>query len=240
MGLARSALPSIEHKMNNASRRGYIAAERRLAVFRSGVNWLPPALSAVDYVDRDALALGQVGDARTLEHRSVHEDILAAPIWSDEAKSPHGVVPLDRAVLFDDGLVGRGIDRPLRPSASGHFLRRSAAVDTQDFGHLQALGTGTGADLERRARRKATVAAALDHTHMQEGITGPIGKLYEAETFVWIVPFDDGLDGGTGGRFKTPAPNSGADAKLRRGASKLSSAKARRRAGRKSLSWLLT
>jgi len=132
----------------------------------------------------------------------MHEDILAAPIWSDEAKSPHGVVPLDRAVLFDDGLVGRGIDRPLRPSASGHFLRRSAAVDTQDFGHLQALGTGTGADLERRARRKATVAAALDHTHMQEGITGPIGKLYEAKTFVWIVPFDDGLDRGPGRRVK--------------------------------------
>ena len=46
------------------------------------------------------------------------------------------------------------------------------------------------------------MADALDHTHMQEGITGPIGKLYEAETFVWIVPFDDGLDWGTGGRFK--------------------------------------
>ena len=46
------------------------------------------------------------------------------------------------------------------------------------------------------------MADALDHTHMQEGITGPIGKLYEAETFVWIVPFDDGLDRGTGGRFK--------------------------------------
>jgi hypothetical protein len=38
---------------------------------------------------------------------------------------------------------------------------------------------------------------------MQEGITGPIGKLYEAKTFVWIVPFDDGLDRGPGRRVKT-------------------------------------
>jgi hypothetical protein len=37
-------------------------------------------LPAVDYVDRDSLALRQVCDARTVERRSVHEDILAAPI----------------------------------------------------------------------------------------------------------------------------------------------------------------
>jgi hypothetical protein len=50
--------------------------------------------------------------------------------------------------------------------------------------------------------RYATVAAALDHTHVQEGIARPIGKLYEAEALVGIVPFDHGLDRGTGGRFK--------------------------------------
>ena len=33
-----------------------------------------------------------------------------------------------------------------------------------------ALGLRTGADLECRARWGATVAAALDHAHMQEGI----------------------------------------------------------------------
>jgi hypothetical protein len=34
---------------------------------------------------------------------------------------------------------------------------------------------------------------------MQEGIAGPIGKLYEAVSLVGVVPFDYGLDRGTGG-----------------------------------------
>jgi hypothetical protein len=58
-------------------------------------------------------------------------------------------------------------------------------------------GPRTDADLDRRARRYANVAAALDHTHMQEGIARPIGKLYEAESLVRVVPFDYGLDRGT-------------------------------------------
>jgi len=37
---------------------------------------------------------------------------------------------------------------------------------------------------------------------MQEGIPRPIGQLYEAEPLVGIVPFNDGLDRRTGGRFK--------------------------------------
>src|SRR5580658_7063424 len=127
------------------------------------------SLPTVDHVDRDVLALGQVCDARTVEHRSVHKDILAPPVRSDEAKSLYGVVPLDRADLLDGGLVGRWIDRSLRSRASGHLLLRGAGVDAQDFGYLRALGTGTGADLKRRARRHAIVAAALDHAHMQEG-----------------------------------------------------------------------
>src|ERR1700738_5389167 len=86
--------------------------------------------------------------------------------------------------------------------ASGRLLLRGAAVDTQDFAYLWPLGPRTGADLERRARRYAVVAAALDHTHMQEGIAGPTGKLYEAESLVGVVPFDYGLDRGTGGCFE--------------------------------------
>ena len=81
-------------------------------------------------------------------------------------------------------------------------MLRGAGVDAQDFGHLWPFGTGTGANLECRARRHGIVAAALDHTHMQKGIAGPIGKLDETESLVGIVPFDDGLDRGTGGRVK--------------------------------------
>ena len=88
--------------------------------------------------------------------------------------------------------------------APGRLLLRGAAVDAQNFAYLGPLGPWTGADLERRARRYATVAATLDHTHVQEGIARPIGKLYEAKSLVGIVPFDHGLDWGTGRRFETP------------------------------------
>ena len=81
-------------------------------------------------------------------------------------------------------------------------MLRGAAVDAEDFGHLWPFGTGTGANLECRARRHGIVAAAPDNTHMQKGIAGPIGKLDETESLVGIVPFDDGLDRGTGGRVK--------------------------------------
>src|SRR5262249_57118164 len=100
------------------------------------------------------------------------------------------------------GSVSRRIHGSLRSCASGWLLLRGAAVDAQDFAHLWPLGPGTGADLERGARRYATVAAALDHTHVQEGITRPIGKLHKAEPLVGVVPFDYGLDRRTRGRFK--------------------------------------
>jgi hypothetical protein len=64
---------------------------------------------------------------------------------------------------------------------------------------LGQIGPRSGADLEHRARRYAAVAAALDHTHMQEGIARPIGKLYEAEPLFGVVPFDYGLDRGPEG-----------------------------------------
>jgi hypothetical protein len=81
-------------------------------------------------------------------------------------------------------------------------LLRGAAVDTQDFSYLLPLGPRTGTDLKGRAVRHVTVAAALDHTHVQESIAGPIGKFHEAEPLVGVVPFDDGLDRGTGWRVK--------------------------------------
>src|ERR1700751_1082376 len=132
----------------------------------------------------------------------MHKDILAAPIGCDIAKPFHRVVPLDRAGFLDGSLIRRRIHWSLRSCAFGRLLLRGAAVDTQDFAYLWPLGPGTGADLERRAGRYAIVAAALDHTDMQEGIAGPIGKLYEAKSLVGVVPFDYGLDRGTGRRVK--------------------------------------
>src|ERR1700730_5570558 len=58
-------------------------------------------------------------------------------------------------------------------------------------------GPRTDADLDRRARRYANVAAALDHTHMQDGIARPSGNLYQAESLVRVVPFDYGVGRGT-------------------------------------------
>ena len=130
-----------------------------------------------------------------------------------------GVVPFDRAALLDGGLIVRRIDRSLRPSASGRLLRRGAGVDAQNFGYLRPLGAETGADFERRARRNAAVAAALDDAHMEEGIAGSVGQLNKAEALVRVVPFDDGLDRGPEGGSNRCALNSGADRKLLQGAS---------------------
>jgi hypothetical protein len=70
------------------------------------------------------------------------------------------------------------------------------------------LGAGAGADRESRARQHAIMAAALDHTYMQEGVAGPIGKLHESESLVEIVPFDYGLDRATRGGVKPQAAKS--------------------------------
>jgi hypothetical protein len=40
---------------------------------------------------------------------------------------------------------------------------------------------------------------------MQKGIAGSVGKLDKAKSLLGIVPFDDGLDRGTGGCFKSLA-----------------------------------
>jgi hypothetical protein len=78
---------------------------------------------------------------------------------------------------------------------------------------LGQIGPRSGADLEHRARRYAAVAAALDHTHMQEGIARPIGKLYEAEPLFGVVPFDYGLDRGPEGASNLLGPDPGVDPK---------------------------
>jgi hypothetical protein len=45
--------------------------------------------------------------------------------------------------------------------------------------------------------------------YVQEGIARPIGKLYEAESLVGIVPFDPCIRRPTKPRLRTPARSSG-------------------------------
>src|SRR5258707_5106952 len=54
-------------------------------------------LLTLGYVDGDALPFRQAHDAGTLQRRSAHEDILSAPIRSNKAKPPIGIVPFHRA-----------------------------------------------------------------------------------------------------------------------------------------------
>src|SRR5271170_4505273 len=96
------------------------------------------------------------------------EDILAATIRGDEAKSLGGIEPLHRAQLLDRGAVGRRIDRSLGSGTSRLLLRRGAGIHADDLSHLWPLRSGTSAHLKRRARRYANLAAALDYAHMQE------------------------------------------------------------------------
>src|SRR5713226_8571379 len=101
-------------------------------------------------------------------------------IRSNKAEALIGVVPLHRAQLFDGGAVARRICRSLRPRTARRILRRGAGIHADDLGHLRPLRSWAGAHLKRRARRYATVAAALSHAYMQEGIAGPIRELHEA------------------------------------------------------------
>src|SRR5580704_18871533 len=48
----------------------------------------------------------------------------------------------------------------------------------------------------------AGAAPGVPSTRIGDTLRGEIGKLYEAESLVGIVPFDDGLDRGTGGCFE--------------------------------------
>src|SRR5437764_1510967 len=197
------------------------------------------SLAAFDHVDGYALAFPQLGDTGAVQRRGMHKNVLAAAVPHDEAEPFIGGVELHRADLLDRGLVGRCIGS-LGPRTPRLLLLRGAAGDAQDFRYLRPLGPRTGADLERRARRDTAVPAAFNHTRVQEGITGPIGKLYETEPLVGVVPFDTAWTGEPTGPSNLWALDPGVDPKPRRGVSKLSSSKPRRRVGRKSLSLLLT
>jgi hypothetical protein len=91
---------------------------------------------------------------------------------------------------------GYRIDRPLRPLASGHLLLRGAAVDAQGF-RLPAAPWRRD-----RSELRASRPAVRYRGRCARRLAGSIGKLYEAETLVGVVPFDDGLNRGAGGRVK--------------------------------------
>ena len=94
-------------------------------------------------------------------------------------------------------------------------MRRGTGIDADDLSHLRSLRTWAGAYLKRRARRHATVAAALSHAYVQEGIAGAVRQLHEAEPLLGIVPFDGSADGWAGRCFELRT--------ARRGKSKITS-----------------
>jgi len=84
----------------------------------------------------------------------------------------------------------------LDPKIAEH---RGRLVKTTGDGLLVEFGSVVDA---LRCRRYAAVAAALSHAYMQEGITGAIRELHEAEPLLGIVPLDGGADGWTGRCFE--------------------------------------
>jgi hypothetical protein len=51
-----------------------------------------------------------------------------------------------------------------------------ADIHAKDLGHLRSFRAWTSADLERRARRHASPAAARNYSHMQKSIAGTVGQ----------------------------------------------------------------
>src|ERR1700732_789278 len=150
-----------------------VARRRRV----SGVSDKPQTdgfgpLLTLGYVDGDTLPFRQAHDAGTLQRRGVHEDILSALIRSDKAEALIGVVPFHRAQLFDGGAVARRTCWSFRSRTSRRLLRRGGGIHADDLGHLRPLRSWAGAHLKRRARRYATVAAALCDAYMQKGVAG--------------------------------------------------------------------
>ena len=182
---------------------GRLPRRGEFVIFRSGVNWSPPVPS-YRQLRRPRLRWPSAKSARPARLSTDACTKISLPPRSDPMK-PNPFTALYHLTVpdsLDGGLIGRRIHPSLRSSASGRLLRRGAGVDTQNFGYLRPFGAGPGADLQCRARRHAAVAATLDHTCMQEGIAGSIGKLHEAETLVGVVPFDNSLGRGAGRCFK--------------------------------------
>src|ERR1700680_768745 len=128
----------------------------------------------------------------------MHEDVLPAAVALDESEAFVGVEPLDRPDLLRCGLTRRRVCGPLWLGAPGWFLRCGAGIDADDLGYLWSLWSRPDADLQRRTWRYIAEATALEHTDMQEGVAGAIGKLHEPEPLVGIVPLD-GRPGWRGG-----------------------------------------
>jgi hypothetical protein len=59
--------------------------------------------------------------------------------------------------------------------------------------------SGTNVHFEGVTRLKGVDAALSEDGLMEEGMAGPIGKLYEAEAFLGVVPLHDCLDRGACG-----------------------------------------
>src|SRR5215470_11334917 len=84
------------------------------------------ALRRIDHAHRNALALGQVGQLRALEHRDVQEHVLAAVGDGDEAETLLAVEPLHGAGEIDRR---RGIRcETLRPRAATAARPRRPAI----------------------------------------------------------------------------------------------------------------
>src|SRR3954469_11283330 len=122
----------------------------------------------------------------------MHEDVLAAAVPDDEPEPLIWVVPLHRADLLDGDLI-RGLKRSLRPCSPRLLWRRGGHVDIQDLGDLQALLARCRPDFQAGARRHGAVAAALDDTHVEKGITAG-RQLDEAKALFGVIPFDRSLN----------------------------------------------
>jgi hypothetical protein len=59
--------------------------------------------------DKDALALVQTRDTRSLKRGDVHEDIVSAAVPNDETEPLGDVVPLHRPDLLDFRLQGLSV-----------------------------------------------------------------------------------------------------------------------------------
>src|SRR4051794_13126294 len=122
----------------------------------------------------------------------MNENILAAAVPVDETEPLIWVVPLHCTDLLDSGLI-RGLTRSLRPCSPRLLLQRDARVDTQDLGDLRALLARCRPDFKAGARRHGAVAAALDDTDVEKGITAR-RQLDKAKALFRVIPFDRGLN----------------------------------------------